>query len=99
MFLFVHPVRDVSKCGQRGKTSPTSATLGLQLEWMSDHDLTIPDTSLARLYELEQTDTLGSHVWQRVAQLRGSGAGLVFNLTADAMQKPQAFYRAAVRIY
>ena len=80
-------------------SDPTRATLGLQLEWMSDHDLTIPDTSLARLYELEQTDTLGSHVWQRVAQLRGSGAGLVFNLTADAMQKPQAFYRAAVRIY
>jgi hypothetical protein len=76
-------------------SDPTRATPGLRLDWTCDFDLTVPDTSFARLYDLEQTYTLGSGLWQRVTQLRGSGATLVFNVSTDARQKPQAFVHLA----
>lgn|SRR5664280_1041276 len=79
--------------------NPTNATSALRLEWMSDPQLKVQSTSVARWYELQRTTNLASVNWQVVSQLQGSGSNLVFDVAADRSLRPQAFYRLKPKLY
>lgn len=79
-------------------SDPTQSTPAFKLEWSSDLKLTVPQTSPARWYELERSAGMATGTWQPVLLLRGTGGDLGLDVSANAGQLPQAFYRVRPRV-
>ncbi|MGH7952768.1 MAG: hypothetical protein ACREFE_12750, partial [Limisphaerales bacterium] len=79
--------------------NPTNTTPAVKLEWDSGINLKLQNTSLTRWYQLLQNTNLMSGTWQPIIQLQGTGSNLLFNLTTDRSQMPNAFYRLEVKVY
>jgi hypothetical protein len=80
-------------------SNPTNSTRPLLLEWNPKFFLSASNTSPLRWYELQRATNLLGGNWQPVAKLQGSGSNLLFNVSADTNQFPNAFYRVQPTVY
>jgi hypothetical protein len=81
-------------------SNPTNSNPPLLLAWASSFDLSASITSQLRWYELQRaTNLLVVSNWQALAKLQGSGSNVLFNVSADTNQFPNAFYRIQPTVY
>ncbi|SPE50126.1 hypothetical protein SBV1_1070007 [Verrucomicrobia bacterium] len=79
--------------------SPTNPAPGLALAWSSNSAVNVQNTSARRYYQLQRSANINSASWQTLAESKGSGSNLVFDVSADRTRFPSAFYRVSPRVY